>query len=690
MFKTKKKYMVFILSLLLLPCIVVAKSTNDYFNRTFISQYGYVDSNGHHGNFERFRRNSDNNIAYCIEPGVSFSSEEYEGVYDISFDELAEIANVSKKRLNEASLYAYFGYYYHGHTGDEWITATQALIWEALGRDFSFTDGYHPDNPEDYIIDAPSEVEDCMDYIIDKVDTYLEEPDFKDENIILSNYEQYNFGKANKFDVVECKNCEYKIKNDYLLVTPTASAGKVILEKKLDDYEATFVVYAKDEGQNLLVPGNVEPLEAEVSFEVVNGSLKLLKYDQDSKTCKPQEGGKLEGSTYKLYKEDNTFVKDLVIGSDCSVEVNSLELGNYYLKESVAGTNYELDPKIYTFSITRDNPNKELIVYDKMFLGQVELKKVDSYTKTCESSSSFASLTGAIYGIYNEKNELIDKLVIGDNCTSKSKRNLLLGKYYIKEIKAPTGYRLDPKKYYFSVTKENAGNIISLTVEDNIYETKLVINKSYLYFNINVLEENATFAILKKDTLEKVGDLTTNSLGVAELTLPYGEYILKQTGGQEGYHFVEDTIISINEQTDEFTVLNLVNEPFKGTLVFTKTDLLTGELLPNVLIDVFNELNELVYQGFTDESGEIKIANLPYGSYMILEIAPLDGYYQELDPVYFAITKDGETVNVEMENEQIVNVPETSKNEINSAAMYGFILSFLGMGFVMYGKKISE
>ena len=62
--------------------------------RTFIGNYHYVDQNGRFGDFELFKRSEDGQIAYCIEPGVSFTSNEYNGAYDLTMEELANKAGV--------------------------------------------------------------------------------------------------------------------------------------------------------------------------------------------------------------------------------------------------------------------------------------------------------------------------------------------------------------------------------------------------------------------------------------------------------------------------------------------------------------------------------------------------------------------------------------------------------------------
>lgn len=685
--RSKKVVIVVILWLFLVPLFVNASTTTDSFKGTFISTYSFVDTKGHYGNFEHFTRVSDGKTTYCIEPGVSLASGSYNGYYDLSMGELASKVSLTEEQLTKVSLYAYFGYGYNGHSGNDWIVATQSLIWNETGRTFQFTSRYNPDNPYKYVMDTPSEIRAHMEEIQELVREYLSLLSFSSSSVKIPYHGSYRFGNLKDFSVTNCENCTYQVNHNELIVTPNSKkSGSVSFKKEAGAWDMPFIVYASSQGQNVLVPGNLPTLNANVRFEVISGKLYLKKYDQDNKTCKSGEGGSLKGSIYKLYKEDGTFVSDLEIDEYCSASIEDLELGTYYVEEVSAGLNYELDTNQYYIELSLDKPTKNLVVYDKIYLGKVLLKKVDSITKTCKTSSIYASLKGAVYGIFTKDGELLQELVIDEDCMAESRRNLLLGDYYIQELKAPKGYHLDTKKHAFQVTKENADDVISIKLWDEIYKTELILNKNYLYFHDIKPEAGAIFEIYYKSNLQKVATMKIEENGFSNVVLPYGEYVIKHIKGKDGYHYAEDIFFTVDENSEHRTYMTILNKPYRGTLEFYKVDAKTGKFLPNVLIEIYNEEDVLVYKGITDENGKIVVENLAYGKYYIKEVKALKGYQLYQKPFYFEIKEDKEIVKVIMENERVVKVPNTGKS-LNGDIVYSFVLMILGIGFIFYGKE---
>lgn len=183
---------------------------------------------------------------------------------------------------------------------------------------------------------------------------------------------------------------------------------------------------------------------------------------------------------------------------------------------------------------------------------EVNINKLDKDTKTTMSSGE-AILSGAEYQILDkDRNEL--QIIDIDETNHQVIKNLPYGKYYIREVKAGTGYTLDDKIYEFEITKDNPR--ITLNLYNEVVKTKLIINKRYLINETLQAEKNIIFGIYDKDK-NLITKITTNQDGIAEITLPYGNYTIIQLTTTEGYDTIEPFNIIVENETE--LTYNLVN-----------------------------------------------------------------------------------------------------------------------------------
>ncbi len=650
----KKIFIIMMLSFCFSWTMVKAETTTARFNNSFIGSYHYVDSQGKYGDFEKITRQSDGEIAYCIEPGVALNNENYSGVYQ-DLDSILNATNISRDQLEKISLYAYFGYGYENHNTVDWIVATQSLIWQELGRVFWFTSFNNHQNPQDSKIDTPMLIQENMQELTNLVNNYLRELTLpNDLKIFFSEEYTISDDALNNYQVVNCENCTATIDDGTLKINPQGTeAGKVILTKNFSSRNHDFIIYTHSTGQDVIVPGMGLSETIELPFQILTGKITIHKYDMDSKLCEPKEGGSLAGAVYKIFNADDImYVGSLTIGDDCSASFNGLPKGNYYFYESNGGKGYSLDKNNYNFVIDENNYDLSFEVYDKRYLGQVQIHKFDSITKNCQPNG-FLTLKNAVYGLYRVDGLFYEELTTDELCFAKSKRNLELGGYYLQEIKAPFGFKIDNEKHYFEVNRDNADGLIEIDLEDEAYKTNLIINKMYAHGNQKYPEIDAEFGIYDKKTNELLHTLTINEEGRASVSLPLGEYIIRQLKGKEGYQKVEDFDLILDRLEDTNTYISLIDEEMKVNLKIRKVDELGNALaIKGIKFKLYDTIKEeyvcsqinypnshQICEYETDEHGEVIIpAELGFSTYRIEEIDSfIPGYLWNKEGLTFTI-----------------------------------------------------
>ena len=265
--------------------------------------------------------------------------------------------------------------------------------------------------------------------------------------------------------------------------------------------------------------------------------------------------------------------------------------------------------------------------------------------------------------IYYLKGDLVDKLVTDKNGYAKSKE-LPLGKYYLIEVKTKDGYVLNNTKYNIElVEKDNKTAIVysKSDIDNKLFKGELEFTKTDLVTG-DVIPNTKVEIYTDKDELIFTGK-TNNEGKIIIKDLFVGKFYIVETEAVTGYKLNNDKVYFEIKNNGEIVKANMTNEKKKGTLEFTKVDLSTSEPLPNTLIEIFNEKDELVFSGRTDENGKITIEELEYGKYYIVESEAPEGYQINNEKMYFEILEDGEIVKCTMTDEKIIiEVPNTEEN----------------------------
>lgn len=258
-----------------------------------------------------------------------------------------------------------------------------------------------------------------------------------------------------------------------------------------------------------------------------------------------------ENSVLNKFQTNN---QNLVINNNKLI-INKLKEGNYEFNIFKQDNQYN-QPYIFYQSNNSQNliktgnlNNLDTKLKVKVIKTYIELSKIDKDTKSITARGE-AILDGAIYTLYDENNNKIEDLIIKDNQALIN--NLNFGKYYLKEIKPGLGYTINNETYEINITEKN--NYSSLILENKVIEKRIIIKKEYGENNYFQKEKNISFQITNYKG-EIIATIITNDEGIAEITLPYGEYQITQLNSTEGYTKVEPINLKVDNEEEEIIEL---------------------------------------------------------------------------------------------------------------------------------------
>lgn len=276
--------------------------------------------------------------------------------------------------------------------------------------------------------------------------------------------------------------------------------------------------------------------------------------------------------------------------------------------------------------------------------GNIKIKK---YGEAIDGDK--ISLEGVLFALFDG-----NKNYIKETTTDKDGKaifnNLSKGKYFIKEVSNDGKFVLDDN-YYEVTLKVNENNRIIdvfLELENKLKRGNLKIKK--IDFDTKIPIKDTEFIIMKDEKIIYQGK--TNVDGIIELNdLVYGIYKIKEVMASNGY-LLNEMIYEVNIDDESKDVcFEIENELKKGKLVIRKLDSSNGRVISNVEFVIMRD-NEVIYEGVTNEYGEIEIDNLPLGIYIVKEVRASDGYI--LNEEEIEVSLDSEVKYIE-----IFNIPDT-------------------------------
>ena len=585
---------------------------------------------------------SDNNYAYCI-----------------NFDKLHNSGTVSKQQtlndymknghipddmqyqIKEFCIYSYKGKTQYGYSKDTELCASSVMSQAVSARFFDESTTGLSSN-ETKLLNAYSyNGSNASSHHNDLVDCYK-----KMKSEMLSHYDVPS-GTSNNKSIIG-KKATYPAKYD-------VKTGKWTATVKLDSTLSQFSVSK---------PNSVTVTRSGSNMTITADNEKDLK-----------------NVVFTLTKTKGKYVEHI---DECSPLILS---GGSDVQEMVVSCYEDKDPVKAYLKITTPTGSAHINKTFTDYFGNAQTATADMYKAVkfqlaCKVGDSykFVKATGkdGSYSFTDLASQATD--LTPNNKGDIDVTGLPEGDYEWREISTADGYMISSKKA-ITVTADKTAKTEFINKASAPDKGKITIHKrdaetradlAGAKFEVAAAEDiyvGNGYCIYPKGTV--IDTITTGADGIAETTKAIYKgysYTVTEIEAPKGYSISDEPTqtIKLVEQQAEF-VVDFENEQNTIPFEITKTDISTGELIPDCTFEILNENKEQVITGTTDENG-IAHFQLAIGKYFYREISAPDIYEIDDTPYPFEITENDDIVKAEMTNKKksgSIKVTKTTTGNLN-------------------------
>lgn len=584
-------------------------NTNDAFRYKWAQEfYFWNDESGNNCYCVQLGTEHDNNIV------MSSSTFDDEGIkkYYKDVDQ--------RKNLKVATIFAYKGKTKYGYNADTERVASQAMIWTVSG-------GFFDSSSENLSSDENT--------ILNRI--YA--PSSADHKNLVDCYKKMKGDILNYYKIPAGATTAVRTAPTYELKYNTSTKkyeGTIKADSSISQFDFSKVdgVTFKKDGSNIKVSAN----------ENIKAGTKTVTLTK----ARAKNSGKIEECVPLFYKGKNDSGSQAKVGY-----MSGKDPVQAYIKLKISTGSAHLDKSFTDY-------------FDNKQTGTADMYKAVKFQLACKVGDSykFVKATGkdGSYSFTDLASQATDLTPNGKGDIDVT--GLPEGDYEWREISTADGYMISSKKAITVtadktattefVNKASAPEKGKITIHKRDAETRADLEGAK--FEVAAAEDiyvGNGYCIYPKGTV--IDTITTGTDGIAETTKALYKgysYTVTEIEAPKGYSISDEPTqtIKLVEQQAEF-VVDFDNEQNTIPFEITKTDISTGELIPDCTFEILNENNEQVITGTTDENG-IAHFQLAIGKYFYREISAPDIYEIDDTPYPFEITENDDIVKAKMTNKK--------------------------------------
>ncbi|MFR9036092.1 MAG: SpaA isopeptide-forming pilin-related protein [Ruminococcus sp.] len=481
--------------------------------------------------------------------------------------------------------------------------------------------------------------------------------------------------------------------------------------------------------------------------------IKIVKVDSETGKTIPYEGAGFEiydsnGQKISMtfsYPTPTTIDTFYTNSEGYLITPEVLPYGEYSLVEVQAPYGYALDSTPVSFTVSADNAEKEnaLTVIkvrkeNTAQKGRISVQKTgDIFTSVTMASSAYTdengemivnpttytpvfasgNLSGAVFQVIAVEDivtldgttrayagDVVSEITTDENGYAETEP-LYLGKYEVREIKAPYGYVLnnEPKDVELTYAGQEfeVRDTVNTAFENEYQSVRISLSKvmendklfgiydndyyTSVRFGLFAAEDitAADGTVIPADGLLSEVSLDENMTAKFDVQIPFGRYYVQEIATDEHYvlngekYLVNFEYMGQDIQNVDIDCGQFVNLLKRGRIEGHKTDD-KSEPLENAVFGLFTadcvkfSRDTAIMTAASDENGCFEFTDVPFGQYIVREIESPSGYILSDKEYAVSISEDGEVIEITAENKPVtveISKRDVYGNELKGAKM---------------------
>ena len=487
---------------------------------------------------------------------------------------------------------------------------------------------------------------------------------------------------------------------------------------------------------DVIIDENGKNYQYIINDSVITASLRVVKKDSETGRIIPISGigFKVWSVDNEQYiSQQINYPEEAVLDTFYTNESGSLMLpkelayGNYELHEVKAPTGYFLNGEPVTFTVDGTEKIIEVEKYDTPQKGRISVQKTgEIFNSVNENDEKYTpifeekGLANAIFQVFAAEDiitpdgtvraiagDVVAELVTDENGYAETDL-LYLGKYEIMEITAPYGYVKNPEIQAVELTYAGqeiaVTDAVNSTFKNDYQGIEISLEKFMEHDDLFGIGENNEYknvrfglfadekiiaadgtSIPKNGLIAEVSLVEDMKAVIAE-KLPFARYYVQEISTDEHYILNgEKYLVNFEYMGQDMAKVSVDCGQFKnqlkrGTVKGIKVNE-SEEPLENALFGLFNNdctdftADNAIMTAKSDKQGKFEFAEVPYGEYIVREIAAPTGYILSMESYHVTISKDGEIIEISAKNKSIT--VEISKRDVHGNELSGAELELL-------------